>query len=232
MRSFVSFPGCITCRFGLNSCAIDHAIYSVNPSCGKLGTWLRLRTEPLITGAGDTTYYPRYYLGMVQIFIAPNRSGLPRSTIVLEVELSDTIQSVKAKIKGISPEISPDRYFLLYAGKKLEDDRALDHYLVQRDSTLNLVFHHFRIDVKLTEKSRSKTIAVDHVNYITTIGGIKARINDEERIPPDQQVLTFDGKILQDDVLIGRHSIRKGSILHLKLRGEEHSRKYSFLKHT
>ena len=170
------------------------------------------------------------------IFVRTNIEREGRRVICLEVEPSDTIECVRAKIED-KGGIPPDRYLLLYVGKELTDGYTLSDYNIDREVTLHLLFHHFRVDVKLTKKSRSKIIPVDNVNYITSVGDIKARINDEERIPPDQQVLTFDGKILQDDEdAIGHHSIQNGSILDLKLRGEENSkilpRKCSFLKHT
>ena len=131
----------------------------------------------------------------------------------MKVEPSDTIKCVRAKIED-KGGIPPDRYLLLYVGKELTDGHTLSDYNIDREVMLHLLFHHFRVDVKLTKKSRSKIIPVDNVNYITSVGDIKARINDEERIPPDQQVLTFDGKILQDDEdSIGHHSIQNGSIL-------------------
>lgn len=58
------------------------------------------------------------------------------TTISIAVNPSDSIRNVKKKIHKECP---PDRLRLVFAGKKLEDDRTLNHYNVQNESTLHLV---------------------------------------------------------------------------------------------
>lgn len=146
--------------------------------------------------------------------IAKMRSG---KSMTLEVESSDTIYSVKAKIFDQTC-MAPAGQRLFFADKLLEDGCTLADYNIQNDSVVGVEFLFPLERLRVTVKTQTEKSIIEHAFMRSdTVDDIKVRIYAELGIPPDEQRLLSYGDLLEDGQTLFPEICGAGT-LHLHLR--------------
>ena len=143
--------------------------------------------------------------GMMQIFIKPRMGNL----ITLDVKHSDTVRALKVKIED-EASIPAIEQALIFAGKQLEDRRTLSFYNIRQWFCLTLM-RWISIHIRTFAGNR---ITMD-VEVGDTVDMIKAELQFDLVVLPDQYRLIYSGTVLEFGHTLSFYTIQSGDELHM-----------------
>ena len=136
--------------------------------------------------------------------------------IKMDVKHSDTISSIKLRVSE-KESIATNIQRVLFKDQQLDDDDTLGSCGIVKGSTISIV-------LKMTEAINIfvKTMIGTKLKIETEanclVANLKQLIYKKEGLPPNNQILIFDGQILRDSQSIGFYGIDNNSTLFVILK--------------
>ncbi len=129
----------------------------------------------------------------------------------VEAKPGDTVGDICSAIyrrEGIPSE----QQQLIYGGKVLEWDRPLDHYSIQRESALHVVYASKQRKVYFRLPASTGTIPAT-ILLTDTVGTLSKRIEERFKIPVSRQQIFSNRTLLESNKPLSHYSIESGIII-------------------
>lgn len=134
----------------------------------------------------------------------------PNHLLTLELEPSDTIETVKTKIQE-SIQIPVDRQVLSFGGVILDDGRSLSDYNIRREDSIDLLF-----SLMIRPETGPEFPVVGDPSQ--TPADLAGDIETQTGIPPAEQVLEYNGQELPADRTLSESGVPYAAIVDLRRR--------------
>ena len=131
--------------------------------------------------------------------------------ITIQVESSDHIEDVQAKVQA-KEDIPPEQRYFIYAGNLLEDGHNLSEYNVQSGCTLFMVCGHMRINVRVNRSGETFPLVVSSCELVEDV---KYHIKVRMGFPADQQGLVCPPYVLEDGHDLSDYDIKENDTIQL-----------------
>ncbi|KAA6401791.1 MAG: putative Polyubiquitin [Streblomastix strix] len=154
----------------------------------------------------------------------PIRVRISKTEIItVQMKLQETIKHMKQKIFE-QQRIPLEKQWIFFKDDILEDQRTLSSYNIYSVHEVRLAIQDSLVAAKLQIKEWKIQIKVKNVAGKTftfdvgetdTIENVKKQIQNKEGIPPESQIIIFDGKQLEDRRTVKDYNIMNDSILYV-----------------
>ena len=159
----------------------------------------------------STIYLLLRLRGGMQIFV----KTLTGRTMTVNIEGANTVAELKEKIRE-HEGIPADQQRLVFAGKCLEDDRVLNDYNIQKESTVHLLLRLIG-GMQIFVKTLTGRTITENVDWTSSVVKLKEKIEEREGIPKDMQRLVYAGKWFEDSKTLSDYNIKENITIHLIL---------------
>ena len=149
----------------------------------------------------------------LRIIIPITIKTLSGKNINLEISSSEYIYNVKKMVLK-KEGLKQDKHYLFFDKMKLEDNKTLSEYNIQKGCMLEL-----RQFMMIYVKSiKGEIIMINDIQALDTVQNLKRKIKDKEDFNLDKYSLIFNGKQLNDYKTLAELGIQKESTLDLVLK--------------
>lgn len=151
------------------------------------------------------------------------------NSIVLPVEPSDTIKSIKSRLELLLT-IPGNRQKILLDNDELRDNSTVESLQLKDEANLKLVRSDKAIstlesvNIRINTLDNHQHIASLSTNPANTVSMLKSELEKLENIPFGEQSLFFGNRILEDDKTLGSYSLPNEASLSLVI-GKDLSKK-------